>query len=65
MVVLKMIPLNLPITGLGGPLGLQEVGAPGLPRQSAHKGGRVVIPMHWTCLPPRDIEGSHFCKRVT
>ena len=29
--------------------------------QSAHEGGKVVIPMHRQPLPPGNIPGTHFC----
>jgi hypothetical protein len=40
-------------TGLGRPLGLQEVEAARFFRQSAHEGGKVVSPTHRPPLPPR------------
>jgi len=39
-------------TGLGRPLRLQEVEAPRIYRQAAHKGGKVVSPTHRPPLPP-------------
>jgi hypothetical protein len=33
--------------------GLQEVEAPRISRQSAHKGGKVVRPVHWLAVLPR------------
>jgi len=39
-------------SGLGRPLGLQEVEAPRISRQSAYEVGKVVSPMHWPPLPP-------------
>jgi hypothetical protein len=30
-------------------------------RQSAHEGGKVVIPTHLPPLPPGIIPGAHFC----
>jgi hypothetical protein len=50
-----------PITGLERPLGIQEVEAHRIPRQSEHKGGQVVSPTHGPPLPPGDILGTHFC----
>jgi hypothetical protein len=43
------------------PLGLQEVEAPRISRQSAHEGGKVVSPMHRLPLSPGDIPGTRFC----
>jgi len=40
-------------SGLGRPLGLQEVEVPRISRQSAYEVGKVVSPMHWPPLPPR------------
>jgi len=40
-------------TGLDRPLGLQEFEAPRISRQSAHEGGKVVIPMHRPLSPQR------------
>jgi len=34
-------------------------------RQLAHEGGKVVSPMHWPPLLPRNIHGNHFCYRVS
>jgi hypothetical protein len=44
-----------PYTGLDWPLGLQEVEASRISRQSAHDGGKVVSPKHRPLLPPREI----------
>jgi len=33
-------------------------------RQSAHEGGKVVSPIHWPPLLPRNIPGTHFCYRA-
>ena len=52
-------------TGLDRSLGLQEVEAPSIPRQSAHEGGNVVSPTHRPPLPPGDIPGTHFCYRLS
>ena len=35
------------------PVGVQEVEAARIPRQSAHEGGKVVSPTHRPPLPPR------------
>jgi hypothetical protein len=43
---------SYPITGLDRPLGLQEVEAPRISRQSALEGGKVVSPTHRPSLPP-------------
>jgi hypothetical protein len=43
---------SYPITGLDRPLGLQEVEAPRISRQSAHEGGKVVRPKQRPPLPP-------------
>jgi hypothetical protein len=42
-----------PITGLNMPLWLQVVEGPGISRQSAYEGGKVVNPMHQPPLPLR------------
>jgi len=34
-------------------------------RHSAHEGGKVVSPTHRPPLPPRNIPGTHFCKRLS
>jgi hypothetical protein len=39
----------------------QEVEAPGIPKQSAHKVCKVVSPKHQPTLPPGNIPGTHFC----
>ena len=57
------------ITGLDRLLGLQEVGAPRVFRQSAHEVGKIFRPTHLPPLhspppsPPGDTPGSHFCYR--
>jgi len=38
---------------LDRPLGLQEVEAPRISRQSAHEGAKVVSLTHWLLLPQR------------
>ena len=39
-------------SGLGRPLGLQEVEAPRISRQSSYEIGKGVSPTHWPPLPP-------------
>jgi hypothetical protein len=34
-------------------------------RQSAHEGGKIVSPAHRPSLPPGNIPGIHFCKRLS
>jgi len=34
-------------------------------RQSAHEGGKVVSPTHRPPLPPWNVPGTHFCKRLS
>jgi hypothetical protein len=34
-------------------------------RESAHEGGKIVSPTHRTPLPPGNIPGTHFCKRLS
>ena len=43
------------ITGLDRPLGVQQVEAPRIFRQSAHEGGKVVNPTHQAPLPRQEI----------
>jgi hypothetical protein len=43
---------SYPITGLDKSVGLQEVEAHRISRQSAHEGGKVVSPTHRPPLPP-------------
>jgi len=56
---------SYPITRLDSPLGLQEVEATRISRQSAHEGGKVVNPTHLPSLPPPPLPGdnlvTHFC----
>ena len=47
------------------PLGLQEVGAPRISRQSALEGGKAVSPTHRPPLPPGRIPGTRFCQRLS
>jgi hypothetical protein len=47
------INLSYPITGLDKTLGLQEVEAPRISRQSAHEGGKFVSPTYRPRLPTR------------
>jgi len=42
-------------------LGLQEVEAPNISKQSAHEGAQIVIPPHWPPLPRTVIPGIYFC----
>jgi hypothetical protein len=42
-------------------VGVQEVEAPGVSRQSAHEGGKVVRPTHRPPLPQGDTTGTPFC----
>jgi hypothetical protein len=46
--------LSNPYAGLDRPLGLQEIEARRISRQSAHEGGKVVNPTHRLPLPPRE-----------
>jgi hypothetical protein len=43
--------VSSPIRSLDRPLGLQEVEAPRISRQSVHEGGKVVSPKHRATLP--------------
>ena len=54
----KLIP-----TEAGQDLRGQDVEAARISRQSAHKGGKVVSPMHRLHLPPApgDISATYFC----
>ena len=51
----------IPFPDLDRPLGLKEVEAPRISRQSAHEGGKAISPRHRPPLHPRDNHGSHFC----
>jgi hypothetical protein len=42
-------------------LGLEEVEAPRISRQSANEGGKVFSPKHRPSLPPGDTPGTHLC----
>jgi len=42
---------SYPITDPARPLGVQEVEAPIISKQSAHEGGKGVSPTHWLPLP--------------
>jgi hypothetical protein len=53
------------MTGLDRPLGLQEVEAPRISKQSAQEGGKVVSPTHRPSLPPGRIPGTHFWYRLS
>ena len=46
---------------LDRPLGLQEVEANRITRESAHEGGKVVSPRHLPPLGPGDTSGIYFC----
>jgi hypothetical protein len=52
-------------TGHDSILEIQETEGPRTDRQSAHEGGKVVIPMHRLPLPARDIPGIHFYYRLS
>ena len=45
---------SYPIRVLDRPLGLQDVGAPSVSRQSANEGGKVVSSMHRPSLPSQE-----------
>jgi len=65
--VIKSFQISL-ITGLDRLLGLQEVEAPRVFRQSAHEVGKVVRPTPQPPFPPPppgDIPGIHFCYRLS
>jgi hypothetical protein len=53
------------ITGLDRPLGLQEVEAPRISRQSAHECGKVGSSTHRPSLPPGDSPVTHSCLRLS
>jgi hypothetical protein len=57
--------VNHPQTGLDRPLEPQGNKGPWISRQSAHKCGKVVSPMHWPPTAPRNIPGTHFCHRLS
>jgi hypothetical protein len=46
------VKVTYPIKGLDRPLGLQQVAAATIPRQSAYEGGKVVITIYRPPLPP-------------
>jgi len=46
------------------PLGLQEVEARRISRQSAHKGGVAISVLHQAPLPHGDILVAHLCLRL-
>jgi hypothetical protein len=48
-------------TGLDRPLGLQEVQALRISKQSEYEGGKFVIPMDRPHLPSGDSPSTHFC----
>ena len=49
----NVVGISHPCTGLDRALELQEAQVPGISRQSAHEGGKVVSPMHWLPVPRR------------
>jgi hypothetical protein len=51
--------------GLDRPLGLQDVEAPRISRQSAQEGGKAVSRTHWPPLPPRRNRGNAFLLEQT
>ena len=51
---------GIPTQAWTGPLGLQEVEAPRISRQSAHEGDNVASRTHQPPLSPGDIRGTHF-----
>jgi len=50
---------NYPFTGLDRSLGILEVEAPRISRQSAHENGKVFSPKHRPPLSPGDIPLTH------
>ena len=52
---------SYPCTGLGRPLGLQDVEAPSVSIKSAHKSGKVSAQRTGRFNPPVYITGTHFC----
>jgi hypothetical protein len=53
--------VSYPYTSLDTPLGLQEVEAPRISRQTVHEGGTIVSCTQLPPLPPEDTPGTHFC----
>jgi hypothetical protein len=51
--------------GLDRPLGLHEVEAPRISRQSVHEGAKFVSHMHWLALPPGDYPVTHFWHKLS
>jgi hypothetical protein len=45
-------------------LGLQQVEAPRMSKQTTYESGEVFSSMHWLPLPPRNIPGTHFCQML-
>jgi hypothetical protein len=56
-----LIKLELSLYSLDRPRGLQEVQAPRIFRQSAHKNSNVVSHKHRLPLSQRNIPGNRFC----
>jgi hypothetical protein len=57
-----------PFTGLERPLGLQEVEARRISRQSAHENSKVLSHKLWPPLHPHpagDTSGAYFCYRLS
>ena len=50
---------SYPCTGLGRPLGFQQVEAPRISTKSAHEGGKVISAVHRPPLSPGDIPSTH------
>ena len=61
LILFISVKISCPITGLDGPLGLEEVEAVRICRQSSHEGGKVVSPTHWSPLPAGHIPGTNVC----
>ena len=60
-ITITIIIIIYPITGLERLLGVQEVEAPRISRQSANEGGKAVSPTHRPPLSPKHSFGTHFC----
>ena len=61
VIVIIIIIIIYPITGLERLLGVREVEAPRISRQSANEGGKAVSPTHRPPLSPKHSFGTHFC----